>query len=89
MPYKKTSNAIHVVKLFLKEEVRLHGFLKTIVTHKDTKFTSYFWKTPLKKKNIELMFTSRCHPQINGQTKIVNRSLASSLRFLVANKPTN
>ena len=38
---------------------------------------------------IELNFSSTFHPQTNGYTKVVNRSLGNLLRFLVGDKPCN
>ena len=42
IPCKKTSDAVHVDELFIKEVVRFHGLPKTIVSDRDAKFTGYF-----------------------------------------------
>ena len=41
-PYKKTSDVVHVVELFFKEVVRLHGLPRSIVSDQDIKFVRYF-----------------------------------------------
>ncbi|KAK8949134.1 hypothetical protein KSP39_PZI005042 [Platanthera zijinensis] len=79
----KTNDASHVAKLFFKEVVGHRGIPKTIVTDRDVKFTSYFWKTLWKIMGTKLLFSSAYHPQTDGQTEVVNRSLGSLLRCLV------
>jgi hypothetical protein len=71
------------VNLFLREVVRLHGLRKSIVSNKDTKFVGHFWRTLWKKLRTELSFSFSYHPQIDGNTKVVNRILGDLMRILV------
>ena len=62
IPCKKTSDIEHVVELFFKDIVRLHGLPRSIISDRDGKFVGYFWKTLQKKMATELKFSSTFHP---------------------------
>jgi hypothetical protein len=69
--------------MFFKEVIRLHGLPRSIVLDKDTKFVGHFWRTLWKKLGTNLAFSLSYHPQMDGQTEVVNRSLGDLLRSLV------
>jgi hypothetical protein len=56
VPCQKTSDAMHVANLFFREAMRLHGFPRSIVLDKDTKFVGHFWRTLWKKLGTEIYF---------------------------------
>ena len=53
------------------------------MSDRDTKFVGHFWRTLWKKLGTNLSFNFTYHPQTDGQTKVVNRSLGNILRCLV------
>ena len=44
IPVKSTHTTDDIAKIFMKEIFKLHGFPKAIVSDRDVKFTSNFWK---------------------------------------------
>jgi hypothetical protein len=83
IPCHNTNDATHITNLFFKEVIRLHGLPKSIVSDIDTKFIGHFWRMLWKKLGNNLSFSSAYHPQMDGQTEVVNISLGDLLRSLV------
>jgi hypothetical protein len=87
IPLKTTHRVADVVDIFLKEVARLHGIPRTIVSVRDPKFTSIFWKGLFKEFRTNLNFSTTYHPKSDGQTKRVNRVIEDILRMYVMDKP--
>jgi hypothetical protein len=66
IPLKTTHKAIDVVDIFMKEVARLHEIPKMIVSDRDPKFTSNFWKGLFKGFRTNLNFSTTYHPKTDG-----------------------
>ena len=89
LPCSKTSNASKIAKLNFDEIVKLYGLPKTIVSDRDVRFMSYFWKTLWHLVGTKLKFSTAFHPQTDSQTEVVNHSLGNLLRCLVGEANRN
>jgi hypothetical protein len=83
IPCHKSDNSSHVADLFFTEIVCLHGVPNTVVSDRDAKFLSYFWRTLWFKLWTKLLFFTTYHPQTDGQTEVVNHTLSTMLQAVL------
>ena len=62
IPCKTTHDASHIAHIFFKEIIRIHGLTLSIVSDRDIKFMSHFWKTLWCRLRINLSFGPAYHP---------------------------
>ena len=84
VPTVGTATALETAKLFLNTWWRHHGLPRVIVSDRDPKFTSAFWRHFFRKVGTKLTFSTAFHPQTNGQTEWVNGVLNQYLRNFVS-----
>jgi hypothetical protein len=87
IPMKVTHKTTNVVDIYMREVACLHGIPKTIVSDRDPKFTSKFWKGLFKGLGTNLNFNTTYHPESDGQTERVNQVIEDMLRMYVVDKP--
>jgi len=79
----KIDDATNIADLLFKEVIRLHGVSRSIVSYRDVKFLSYFWKVLWGKLGTMLLYSTTFHPQTDGQTEVVNQTLTQLLRAII------
>ncbi|KAL0536694.1 hypothetical protein IC582_025654 [Cucumis melo] len=83
VPGKSTYTASKWGQLYMIEIVRLHGVPVSIVSDRDARFTSKFWKGLQLALGTRLNFSTSFHPQTDGQTERLNQILKDMLRACV------
>ena len=73
-------SATQVAELFFREVFKLHGLPKTIVSDRDSRFTSAFWQELFRLVGTKLATSTSYHPQSDGQTEIINKWIEGYLR---------
>ncbi|KAL4325990.1 hypothetical protein GQ457_11G026580 [Hibiscus cannabinus] len=72
-----------LVELYIGEIVRLHGVPKSIVSDRDSKFTTRFWKCLHTALGSRLNFSTSYHPQTDGKSERVIQVLEDMLRCCI------
>ena len=85
-PITTTYSTNQVVEVFFKEVFKLYGLPRNIVSDRDSHFMSHFWQEVFQLCGTELTPSTSYHPQTNGQTEIVNKSVEGYLRNYVADQ---
>ncbi|GJP52310.1 hypothetical protein CLOM_g11436 [Closterium sp. NIES-68] len=83
IPTSTTATAQHTAELFFKEVVRLHGVPSVLISDRDSRFLSRFWQTLFNRLGTKIRLSTAYHPQSDGQTERMNRTLEDGLRACV------
>jgi transposase InsO family protein len=88
IPVKITHKETNIVDVYMIEIARLHGIPKKIVSDRDPKFTSKFWKELFNGFGTDLNFSTAYHPKSDGKKERVNQVIEDMLRMYVMDKPS-
>ena len=80
---RMTWSAFQLADLFIQQIVRLHGVPRTIVSDRDGRFTSHFWRQVHAALGMRLHFTTTYHSQSDGQSERTIQTLEHMLRACV------
>ncbi|GKC17320.1 putative nucleotidyltransferase, ribonuclease H [Tanacetum coccineum] len=80
LPIRKDYPVSKLAEMFQQEIVRLHGTPSAIVSDRDPRFTSRFWKGLQKAWGTRLKFSTAFHPETDGQSERTIQTLEDMLR---------
>jgi hypothetical protein len=83
IPIRMNYSLDQLAQLYVEEIVRLHGIPVSIVSDRDPRFTSRFWKSLHKVLGTNLNFSTTFHPQTDGQSERTIQILEDMLRACV------
>ena len=89
IPTTTVVSAKKLAEIYFERIFPLHGLPKAIVSDRDSKFVSKFWSTLHKILGTTLLMSSAYHPQTDGATERVNRTVGSILRSMVSTDQTD
>jgi len=87
LPLSHPYTAATVARAFFDGIVRLHGFPASIVSDRDPVFTGHVWRDLFKLAGVKLRMSTAFHPQTDGQSEVINRTIAMYLRCLTGDRP--
>ncbi|GJV33364.1 putative reverse transcriptase domain-containing protein [Tanacetum coccineum] len=80
LPMRETNSMEKLMRQYLKEVVSRHGVLVSIISDRDSKFTSQLWKSLNKALGTQLDMRTAYHPQTYGQSERTIQTLEDMLR---------
>ena len=81
--------AKEVAKIVYEKVFREHGWPLELISDRDVKFTSAFWKELYKRVGTKLSFGYSYHQRFDGQTEVMNRVIKEILRCYIDLGQTN
>ena len=80
LPVRTSWGVSRLAALYVERIVPLHGVPISIVSDRDPRFTSGFWRSFQRALGTELAFSSAYHPQSDGQSERTIQTLEDMLR---------
>lgn len=89
VPTKTTATAKSTASLLVKHIFRHYGMPSKIISDRDSRFTSDLWRSFTAELGTTLGISSAYHPQTDGQTERMNRTIGQVLRCYCAERPSS
>ncbi|CAA7268534.1 unnamed protein product [Cyclocybe aegerita] len=83
VPSRTTYTAKDIAELIFSEVYKHHGLPRSIVSDRDTLFTSHFWEELHKLIGTKLNMSSAYHPESDGATERANKTVTQMIRHCI------
>nr|GEZ06107.1 putative reverse transcriptase domain-containing protein [Tanacetum cinerariifolium] len=83
LPMREDDSMNKLTKLYLKEVVTRHGIPISIISNRDPRFPSNFWRAYQKALGTRLDMSTAYHPETDGQSKRTIKTIEDMLRACV------
>ena len=83
IPTNMSVSSAELADLIFREIFRYHGYPESIVSDRDPRFTSHYWKAFNLLVGTKLKMSTAYHPETDGQTERLHRTLEEALRSFV------
>ena len=83
IPFRVGQSTAALAERYMQEVVRLHGVPVSIVSDRDSRFTSHYWVSLQDSLGSKLNYATAFHPQTDGQSERTIQTLEDMLRACV------
>ena len=83
LPIKESYKMERLTRIYIKEIMRLHRVPVSIISDRDSRFTSRFWQSLQKAMGTQLDMSTAYHPQTDGQSERTIQTLEDMLHACV------
>ena len=83
IPVREKYSLNKLAELFLSKIVKYHGTPVSIISDRDPRFTSKFWKSFKEALGVDLRYSTAYHPQTDGQSERTIQTLEDMLKASV------
>ena len=88
LPTREDATAVDFAELFFEHVECRFGTPRSIVTDRDSRITSEFWREVCEIRMIKRRMSTAHHPQTDGQSEALNRIVEDYLRAYTSENPT-
>ncbi|KAD7116632.1 hypothetical protein E3N88_03900 [Mikania micrantha] len=83
LPIHESYSSEKMAETYVREVVSRHGVPVTIISDRDTRFTSHFWRNFQEKLGTKLLISMAYHPRTDGQSERTIQTLEDMLRACI------